>query len=264
MSTPNPSLPPVPPEPADKHIARQQMWRMTRRGFVRGAVAASGGGLGWWWLQSRSTDNGIPWPLRAIHRLNERLWGGAYSQGRLAPEFPPAMAAEPKPNGVYGWPDDTDPATWTLTVSQPEAVGRVFRLAHLVGHPRVEMTTELKCIEGWSQVVTWGGVRLADFLTAQGLGQRPGGDWYPYLSLSTPDSKYYVGIDIASALHPQTLLCDRMNGEPLPGKHGAPLRLVITVKYGIKNIKWLSTIRFQDERPADYWAERGYDWYSGL
>ena len=66
------------------------------------------------------------------------------------------------------------------------------------------------------------------------------------------------------SLHPQTLLCDRMNGEPLTAGHGAPVRLIIPLKYGIKNIKWIARIRFQADRPADYWAERGYDWYSGL
>ena len=67
-----------------------------------------------------------------------------------------------------------------------------------------------------------------------------------------------------AAFHPQTLLCYEMNGEPLDTQHGALLRLVIPVKYGIKNIKRIGTIRFTDERPADYWAERGYDWYAGL
>ena len=74
---------------------------------------------------------------------------------------------------------------------------------------------------------------------------------------------YYVGLDIESALHPQTLLCYAMDDRPLSLGHGAPLRLVIPVKYGIKNIKRIGTIRFTDERPADYWAERGYDWYAG-
>jgi hypothetical protein len=75
--------------------------------------------------------------------------------------------------------------------------------------------------------------------------------------------EYYVGLDIASALHPQTLLCYEMNGQPLTPQHGAPLRLVIPVKFGIKNLKRIGTIRFTDVRPADYWAERGYDWYAG-
>jgi DMSO/TMAO reductase YedYZ molybdopterin-dependent catalytic subunit len=66
-----------------------------------------------------------------------------------------------------------------------------------------------------------------------------------------------------SALHPQTLLCYEMNGQPLPVEHGGPLRLVTTVKYGIKSIKRIGRITFIDERPPDFWAERGYDWYAG-
>ena len=75
---------------------------------------------------------------------------------------------------------------------------------------------------------------------------------------------YYVGLDLPSALHPQTLLAFELNGVPLTPEHGAPLRLVIPVKYGIKNIKQLGSIRFTADRPRDFWAERGYDWYAGL
>jgi DMSO/TMAO reductase YedYZ molybdopterin-dependent catalytic subunit len=81
--------------------------------------------------------------------------------------------------------------------------------------------------------------------------------------METPDGDYYVGLDMASALHPQTLLCYAMNGQPLTPHHGAPLRLVMTVKYGFKSIKRIGRIAFMDERAADFWAERGYDWYSG-
>ena len=84
-----------------------------------------------------------------------------------------------------------------------------------------------------------------------------------YVKMSTPDGAYYVGLDVASALHPQTLLCYEMNGDPLSPAHGRPLRLAIPVKYGIKNIKRIGTIAFTDARPTDYWAERGYDWYAG-
>ena len=64
-------------------------------------------------------------------------------------------------------------------------------------------------------------------------------------------------------LHPQTLLAYELNGEPLSPAHGAPQRLAIPVKYGIKNLKRIGTLRFADDRPADYWAEYGYDWYAG-
>jgi len=138
--------------------------------------------------------------------------------------------------------------------------------------PRVEMVTQLKCIEGWSVIVQWAGARLADLIAkyppltrsgdAPDVLHRPD-DLVGYVSLETPDSEYYIGIDMESALHPQTLLCYEMNGQPLSLKHGAPLRLVIPVKYGIKNIKRIGKITYTDKRPTDYWAERGYDWYSG-
>jgi len=134
------------------------------------------------------------------------------------------------------------------------------------------MITELKCIEGWSVIVNWAGCRLSDFAaeykpatrngTAPDVRNRPD-DLVRYVSLETPDREYYVAMDMPSALHPQTLLCYEMNGAPLPIEHGAPLRLVTTVKYGIKSIKRIGRITFTDERPRDFWADRGYDWYAG-
>src|SRR5258707_15249914 len=102
------------------------------------------------------------------------------------------------------------------------------------------MVTQLKCIEGWSVIVRWAGARLADLiakyppLTKSGsdpdVMRRPD-DLVGYVSLETPDSEYYVGIDMESALHPQTLLCFEMNGQPLSLKHGAPLRLVTSIRF---------------------------------
>ena len=89
-------------------------------------------------------------------------------------------------------------------------------------------------------------------------------DLFPYVGLETPDGEYYVSVDMESMLHPQTLLADRMNGEPLRPDHGAPLRLIIPVKYGIKSLKRIGTLFFSETRPPDYWAEQGYDWFSGL
>lgn len=138
--------------------------------------------------------------------------------------------------------------------------------------PRVEMTTELKCIEGWSTIVHWAGTRFRDFAaqfqpptrnnSQPDVLNRPQ-DLVRYVSLVTPDGGYYVGMDMASALHPQTLLCYEMNDLPLTVEHGAPLRLVTPLKYGIKHIKRVGRITFTDTRPADFWGERGYDWYSG-
>lgn len=152
--------------------------------------------------------------------------------------------------------------------------GLLLTLDDIRGLPRVEMTTELKCIEGWSTIVNWAGASFADFAARYQPPTRGVGGGAPdvrarpqelvrYVALETPDGGYYVGMDMASALHPQTLLCYEMNGRPLTPEHGAPLRLVTPVKYGIKHIKRIGRITFADERPGDFWAERGYDWYSG-
>ena len=79
----------------------------------------------------------------------------------------------------------------------------------------------------------------------------------------TPDGKYYVGLEIEAVLHPQTLLCYKMNGQPFTLQHGAPLRLVTPLKYGVKHLKRIGTIAFTAARPKDYWAELGYDWHAG-
>jgi DMSO/TMAO reductase YedYZ molybdopterin-dependent catalytic subunit len=109
--------------------------------------------------------------------------------------------------------------------------------------------------------VHWGGARFSDFTRKY---FPPGRQLPPYVSMLTPDEDYYVGLDLKSAMHPQTLLAYEYDGAPVPPKHGAPLRLVIPVKYGIKNIKRIGTVSYVSQRPADYWAEDGYDWFAGL
>ena len=127
--------------------------------------------------------------------------------------------------------------------------------------PKTEVIFNFKCIEGWSQITWWGGVRFSDFLKKFNLEKN---ESLKYVGLETPDKNYYVGIDMNSMLHPQTILCYEMNGKPLPYEQGAPLRLIIPVKYGIKHLKRIGTIFFSNERPRDYWYEQGYDYYAGL
>jgi DMSO/TMAO reductase YedYZ molybdopterin-dependent catalytic subunit len=200
------------------------------------------------------------------------IWSGLliYWVKSAGPEFPRRAAREPRVNGQIGLDPTITARDWRLRVIGPSGEGgeRLFRLDEIKSLPRREMTTELKCIEGWSTVVYWAGARLADLAALTGLATRSGRRQDPknllrYAALETPDREYYVGLDIQSTLHPQTLLCYETDGEPLTLEHGAPLRLVIPVKYGIKNLKQIGTIRFTDVRPADYWAERGYDWYAG-
>jgi hypothetical protein len=257
------------PDPAQDAIKR-----MTRRSFAIGGVASLLALGGWQWLRSAGEEAAIPWPFRRVLDFNARLAQGLFKSTRLSPTFSVDQAREPRVNGQIGFDQPLNPARWKLRVeTATQKAAREFSLAQIKELPRVEMVTELKCIEGWSEVVQWVGARFVDFLTEYKLGTRSGAvldperqspDLFKHVQFETPGGGYYVGLDMASALHPQTLLCYEMNGESLTPDHGAPLRLVVPVKYGIKNIKRIGTIRFLDRRPADYWAERGYDWYAGL
>lgn len=187
------------------------------------------------------------------HEWNEKISRRLLGVNRLTPTYPKDRAKEPRANGSVGLDEDVSP-DWKLKVVEPTGE-RTLSLAQLQALPAVEMTTELMCVEGWSEVVSWKGTRLSQIAPPNAP---------EYVSLTTPDEAYFVGLDIESALHPQTLLAWEMNGQPLTPEHGAPLRLVIPVKYGIKNIKRIGTIQFTAQRPKDYWNDRGYDWYAGL
>ena len=240
-----------------------EMRRLTRRSFATGAIAALAGGSTLAWLNTRTLDDGVRWPLRRALEFNERVAQAFYRPGRLAPEFPVEQAVEPRVNGQIGLQSPLSPDNWTVRV-----VGQLDRqvpLSEIKQLPAHAMTTELKCVEGWSRVVNWKGVRLADFLTRFGAAANFVGLSTPFdgVDAQGPADRYYVGLDRPSALHPQTLLCYEMNGQPLTAAHGAPLRLISTVKYGYKCIKRIGVIELADRRPADYWAQRGYDWYAG-
>ncbi|HEX4592120.1 MAG TPA: molybdopterin-dependent oxidoreductase [Gemmataceae bacterium] len=250
----------TPETPLTGPAAEAALRRLTRRSFLVGGAAALAAAGGFSRLAYGPPDDGIPWFLRRVLRANEGLGRGTFSADRLARTFDPRFAVEPRVNGRYGLQQAVDAAGWRVRVEAPGAAARDLSLATLAGLPRTEHVTEFKCIEGWSDVVRWGGVRFADFAAKFG----PAAGAYEYVGLATPGGGYYVGLDAASALHPQTLLCDTMNGAPLTSGHGGPLRLVIPVKYGIKNIKQIGRVSFTNDRPADYWAERGYDWYAGL
>jgi hypothetical protein len=151
--------------------------------------------------------------------------------------------------------------------------GLLLTMADIKRLPHVEMVTEFKCIEGWSEIVYWGGVRLRDFLAAFSPHRANYEDLHPaeflmsfpeYIAFQTPDGQYYVGIEREVALHSQTFLAYEMNGQPLTLDHGAPLRLVTPLKYGVKQIKQIGRITYTHSRPRDYWYEQGYDYYAGL
>lgn len=258
-------------DPLSEEEAKREMFRRSLRTFLIGGASAAVGFLGWRWMPDEAKDR----LLRRTLEFNESVSRIFYRPTRLAPEFRADQVSPPRANGFAGMEKELDPAAWKLTLAglDGEAGEVVLSLDDIKALPRTEMITELMCIEGWSVIVQWAGVRFSD-LAANYLpktidGSRPDitnhpEKLLPYVSMATPDNGYFVGWDLASILHPQTLLAYEMNGRPLLPEHGAPLRLASPTKYGIKQIKRIGRIEFTADRPRDYWAENGYDWYAGL
>lgn len=232
----------------------------TRRGFLTMGVAAAVGAGAWAFLRSRPALDGLPAPFRRTLETNDKLAMAYFRPARLNPTYPASSITRPaRVNGGLGLSANNDPAAWRLTIQGVRGGARVLTLDEIKSFPRRTMVTEFRCIEGWSTINQWSGARLSDVVAAF-----PPAHPTRYVAMETPDRAYYVGLDMESVLHPQTLLAYELNGAPLTWQHGAPLRLAIPVKYGVKNIKRIGTIRYTDVKPADFWAEQGYDWYLGL
>lgn len=241
---------------------KRQLRRRTRRDFLIGGVAALGAVGGYEWMRSRARDDGLQWPQRRILDWNGKLAHGYLSNSHLMPIYSRDQVGWLKPNGDIGMDDDIDASNWEIKVSYDGGgPDTKLSLADIRALPKVEMITRFCCIEGWSTITHWGGAGFSDLTKKYFPPDRKLTD---FVSLSTPGEDYYVGLDMKSAMHPQTLLAYEQNGKPLTDEHGAPLRLVIPVKYGIENIKRVGQIEYTNDRPADYWAEEGYDWFAGL
>jgi DMSO/TMAO reductase YedYZ molybdopterin-dependent catalytic subunit len=273
-------------------VPRRALASRSRRDFLllaAGAVASVVGG--WWLLPDRARSRLAPGALAG--RLDAWLGRAGLTRERRervlnrALEFDDdvaeAMFSERRAVRTYRRSDVTHlrnnyngrtPGpeylpTWTLRVSGL-ASGRLERLgleALLARFAHREQVTRLVCVEGWSAIAWWGGLRFADFLAA--FPPAPGARWAALRSAVNLDSAgrpdpYYVSIDLETARHPQTLLATHKDGKPLPLEHGAPLRLVAPMKLGLKNIKAITEIAYSAARPPDYWNQRGYSEYDGL
>lgn len=222
------------------------------------------GGAGLWSLaKNQDVIDEAPAPFRSALEWNGKLWHALFNRSQLNRVTPPSRGKKLRINGNLGLKPPFDPAAWTveiITDDQDEKSRRFeISMAEIRTLPKTDASAEFYCIEGWSQPLAYAGVRFSDFQKAYHLPTT-----LKYVGLETPDEEYYVSVDMDSMLHPQTLLAYELNGEPIDIPHGAPLRLVIPVKYGIKSLKRIGRIFFSDQRPPDYWAERGYDWYAGL
>lgn len=246
--------------------------KIKRRNFISFGVFFALGGTavtGWKWLldaPEETTDitGSARLPLRRALNKTEIFFRNFFSNNHLVKTYPKERAAKTvRVNSLIGIDDDQDfdIDTWKLEIKISAQESLKIGIEEIKSLPKTEITYDFKCVEGWDQIQHWAGVKLSDFLAhykLDGLSEKK------YMGLETPNGEYYVGLERDSVLHPQTILAYEMNGKPISNDHGAPLRLIIPVKYGIKNLKRIGFMSFSNTRPRDYWAEQGYDYYSGL
>jgi DMSO/TMAO reductase YedYZ molybdopterin-dependent catalytic subunit len=245
--------------------------KITRRNVISfGTFFVLGGAAfgGWkWLLNSPPEQAGVTaaahQPLRRALNKTELFFKKIFSDNHLVRTYPKSRAARRvRENSHIGMRDPSFKAEdWQLLVTGSDGNPLKITIEEIKALPKTEIVYDFKCVEGWDQIQHWAGVKFSDFIQHFQLEEQAKKN---YVGLETPDGKYYVGLDRESAFHPQTILAYEMNDQPVTDGHGAPLRLIIPVKYGIKNLKRIGSITFSDTRPRDYWAEQGYDYYSGL
>lgn len=243
-------------------VSEDEFRSISRRSLLTGGAGALAAVMGWRWIQGRPAEGRIPDVLRSGHELNESIWRGLFREGAMAPTFDYEESSMMRVNGRHGIREPLDMDTWELRVVGVDGdLLTTYGVDDLRALPQTEMTVEHKCVEGWSHVVTWGGVVFRDFVERFHPDQIDA----PFVGLATPDNEYRVGLERDAMLHAQTMLTLDLQRAPLTEEHGAPVRLTTPLKYGIKQIKRIGTIQFSETQPeGDYWTERGYDWYAAL
>jgi len=199
--------------------------------------------------------------LLAISRMNDRVQALLFDPNKLAPTYPASMILRPpKFNAYYDVTEvkPVDGANWKLELGGLIQDKRPWTLAQLQTLPQTSMVIQHICVEGWSYIGGWTGVPLRVFLERVGADLRA-----PYVAFKTADN-YPSSIDMATALHPQTILALQYGGETLADPFGFPMRLRMATKLGYKNPKWVTAIEVTRTYPDGFWEEKGFPWFAGI
>jgi DMSO/TMAO reductase YedYZ molybdopterin-dependent catalytic subunit len=198
---------------------------------------------------------------KTFQPLNESVEALLLNPQRPIPEFPPS-AVEPDKLliNTYKFTPKLDPVKFRLAVNGEVNNPLQLSMADIQKMPLTSMTIRHVCVEGWAAIVQWSGVRLRDLVS---LVQPKANVRYVYFMSA---DGYYESWDIASALHPQTLMAYQKNGQPLLADNGAPIRLASPIKLGYKQSKWVMGITLVSNLLPlkGYWEDQGYEWFAGL
>ena len=224
-----------------------------RRGLSVGALALLSG-------CDLTDDEGVQRVLQGMSRWNDRAQAWLFDSSRLAPEFPESRITRPFPFNAYYSEDeiiDVEGGSYRLELAGLIRDRKPWSLPELYALPQVSQVTRHICVEGWSAIGKWSGVRFSEFL------QRVGADLSAkYVGFKCADD-YYGSIDMPTALHPQTILAFKYADQVLPPKYGFPMKLRVPTKLGFKNPKHIAAIFVTNEYPGGYWEDKGYNWFSG-
>lgn len=246
---------PIVLEPAQ----RLQLESLQRRHFLRGSLTVGAMAM----LSGCNLQDGdqVDRLLWAMSRWNDRVQAWLFSGQKLAPTYSKAQMTQPFPfNAFYGKDDipELDLSDFALGVTgrvRDKASWSIERLRRL---PQRSDITRLVCVEGWSAIGQWGGVPLRTFLEHIGADTQA-----KFVGFKCAD-RYYSSLDMATALHPQTLLALDYGEVALPPEYGYPLRVRVPTKLGFKNPKHIVEIFVSNDNPGGYWEDQGYNWFSGI
>jgi DMSO/TMAO reductase YedYZ molybdopterin-dependent catalytic subunit len=242
----------------EKAAVKSELRSLQRRGLIRWGLSL--GSLALLTGCDLSTHTGVDAVLWSMLRFNDRVQAALFSPTRLAETYPVSAVTKPfRFNAYYDdWQVRPVPDNWSLGVSGQISDKTPWSVERLRALPQVQQITRHICIEGWSQIGQWSGVPLAIFLS------RIGADLHARYVAFTCFDGYSTSIDMASALHPQTILALDFGRAPLTPEWGAPVRLRIPVKLGFKSAKNLEAISVTNKYPGGYWENQGYNWFSGV
>jgi DMSO/TMAO reductase YedYZ molybdopterin-dependent catalytic subunit len=238
--------------------AIKRLAQPSRRAFLQRSLTLGGLSL----LTGCATDDAdsIEQALTSISRLNDRAQAWLFDPNRLAPTYPASMITRPFPFNAYYEEDEVrevDGSAWRLELSGLIADRKPWTLEQLRAMPQQSQITRHICVEGWSAIGHWGGVPFAQFL------RRVGADLSAkYVGFKCADD-YFTSIDMATALHPQTLMALTYDGETLPPRYGYPMKLRMPTKLGYKNPKHVQAIFVTNTYSGGYWEDQGYNWFGG-
>ena len=243
---------PVPIDPGLRALVQ-------RRGLLRGGLSL--GALTLLTGCDLTDSDAVQAALHAVSRWNDRVQSLLFSDAKLAREYDAdEVAKEFRYNAYFPAKDavQIDAATYRLGLAGAIADKQPWTVAQLTALPQKLQRTRHVCVAGWSYVGQWSGIPLGDFLRHVGADLHAA-----YVGFQCADG-YYEGIDMATALHPQTIMAMTTGHDVLEPKFGFPLKIRIPTKLGFKNPKWVTAMYVTNRRPPGFWSDRGYNWFSGI